>query len=564
MTADNLCMGCMKEIGEAQQCPFCGFHNNSTAPAPYLPLRTVIGGRYTVGKVISASGDGVTYMAWDNESRTPVTVREFLPVQNVTRLEGHTEVLVNEESRLVFYDCIREFLTLNRKLAMSRNLSALIPVIDIIEENNTAYAVREYLETITLRDFLLKSRTGYLGWDRVKTLMMPVLTTVASLHSLDIYHRGISPNTLVLGRDGKLRLTGFMISSARCLKTRVKPELFPGYAAIEQYHDVDDTGAWTDVYGIAAVIYRALIGSTPAEASERITNDKLMIPPKFAEVLPAYLVSALDHALTIEPGDRTATVDELREELSGSPSTIATNPIHEIRETEAKPKPSVTTEDEEAERKRLEKLARQEQQKHEQVKMALIAFAICIGIGVLALGGWLTYDHFKNAEDNTTTTEGVAQMIEVPNFVGQSYSRISSDEVQKTRFKFTVDYQYSDTVETGYIMSQNLEVGTQVQQGSEIKLTVSKGIEYVTLIDVSGMDYNKAYNLLTEAGFVCKKVEKNNDGTHTANEVITVTPEAGKEYERGKEIYVQVWGNPPTTATTTKKSLLGDLSGGIF
>lgn len=561
MTADNLCMGCMKEIGNVQQCPFCGFHNDTVAPAPYLPLRTVIGGRYTVGKVISASGDGVTYIAWDNESRETVTVREFLPVENITRLQGQTEVTVNEDSRLVFYDSVREFLALNRKLAMSRNLSALIPVIDIIEENNTAYAVSEYLETITLRDFLLKSRTGYLGWDRVKTLMMPVLTTVASLHSMDIYHRGISPNTLVLGRDGKLRLIGFMISSARCLKTRVKPEMFPGYAAIEQYHDVYDTGAWTDVYGIAAVIYRALIGSTPAEASERITNDKLMIPPKFAEALPAYLVSALDHALTIEPGDRTATVDELREELSGSPSTMASNAIHEAREREAEA--PTTTEDEVAERKRLEKLARQEQQKHEQIKMALIAFAICLGIGVLALGGWLTYDHFKN-NPKEPTTEGVAPMIEVPNFVGQSYSRISNDEVQKTRFKFTVDYQYSDSAEAGLIIEQNLEAGTQVEQGSELKLTVSKGIEYVTLIDVSGMDYNKAFNLLTEAGFVCKKVEKNNDGSHTTNEVITVTPEAGKEYERGKEIYVQVWGEPPTTEPTTKRSLLGELGGGLF
>lgn len=561
MTADNLCMGCMKEIGNVQQCPFCGFHNDTVASAPYLPLRTVIGGRYTVGKVISASGDGVTYIAWDNESRETVTVREFLPVENITRLQGQTEVIVNEDSRLVFYDSVREFLALNRKLAMSRNLSALIPVIDIIEENNTAYAVSEYLETITLRDFLLKSRTGYLGWDKVKTLMMPVLTTVASLHSMDIYHRGISPNTLVLGRDGKLRLTGFMISSARCLKTRVKPEMFPGYAAIEQYHDVDDTGAWTDVYGIAAVIYRALIGSTPAEASERITNDKLMIPPRFAEALPAYLVSALDHALTIEPGDRTATVDELREELSGSPSTMASNAIHEAREREAEA--PTTTEDEVAERKRLEKLARQEQQKHEQIKMALIAFAICLGIGVLALGGWLAYDHFKN-NPKEPVSDGVAQMIEVPNFVGQSYSRISNDEVQKTRFKFTVDYQYSDSAEAGVIIGQNLEAGTQIEQGSELKLTVSKGIEYVTLIDVSGMDYNKAFNLLTEAGFVCKKVEKNNDGSHTANEVITVTPEAGKEYERGKEIYVQVWGAPPTTATTTKKSLLGELGGGLF
>ncbi len=559
MTTENLCMGCMREIGDAVECPFCNFRNDASQVIPYLPLRTVVGGRYTVGKVISHGGDGVTYMGWDNESETAVTIREFLPFGHASRLHGETQLTVNEGSELVFYDSIREFLSLQRKLAMSRNLTAIIPVIDIFEDNNTAYAVSEYIETITLRDFLLKSRTGYLGWDRLKVLMMPVLTTLSTLHSMNIYHRGISPMTLVLGRDGKLRLTGFMIASARCLKTKIAPEMVSGYAAIEQYHDVEDTGAWTDVYSLAAVIYRALVGSTPVDANERITNDKLIIPPKFAEILPAYLVSALIRALTIEPSDRTADVDLFREELSGAPSVIASKQIYE-REVQA----PVTTQEEIEQRKQIEKNAKLEQQKHDQIKMALIAFAICLGVGVLLLGGYLIYDKVTSSAEETTAPVGVAEMIEVPDFVGQSYSRISSDEVQKTRFKFSVEYQFSDTVEAGYIISQDLEEGTQVEKGSQIKIAVSKGIEYITLVDVSGMDYSKAEALLTEAGFVCKKVEKNNDGTHTPNEVITTTPEAGGTYERGKEIYVQVWGEEPTSATTQRKSLLDDIGNVLF
>ncbi len=558
MIAENLCMGCMREIGSEKQCPYCGFLTDTPQITPYLPLRTVIGGRYVVGKMLSAGGDGVTYMGWDYESKTPVTIREFLPETHIKRLYGDTAVIVKEGSELAFYDGVRAFLTLWRKLARARDLTALIPVIDIIEENNTAYAVSEWLETISLREFLLKSRTGYLSWERVKMLIMPLLTTVSVLHSMDVFHCGISPNTLVLGRDGKLRLTDFMIADARCANTKFNAEIFSGYAAIEQYNDVNDVGAWTDVYGVAAVVYRALVGSTPAPANERFTNDKLMIPPKFAESLPAYLTSALDNALMIEPGDRTATVDELREELSGSPSTMASK--QRKREVEA---PS-TTEEEAAERKRLERLARQEQRKQEQIKMALITFGICVAVGLIALGGYLFYE-YKQENPAETTTEAVsAEMIEVPDFTGQNYSRISSDAVQKSRFNFIVEYEYSSEVETGYIISQGSAAGTQVPKGSDLKLTVSKGIEYVTLPDVSGMNYTEAEKVLTDAGFVCKKIEKNNDGSHNADEVIALTPEAGGSYEKGKEIYVQVWGAAPTTTTTTKsavESIIGGITG---
>ena len=461
MLAENLCMGCMKEIGNAKQCPHCGFHRDTPQITPYLPLQTLISERYVVGKVLSSGGDGVTYMGWDSQTQTPVTIREFLPQEHIKRLYGTAEVTVNKGSELPFYDGCKAFLELWRKLARGRDLQGLIPVLDIVEENNTAYAVSEYLETITLRDFLLKSRTGYLSWDRVKSILMPLLTTISALHSMGVYHLGISPSTLVLGRDGRLRLTGFMINETRCYNTKFNAELYSGYAAVEQYSYIEDTGAWTDVYALAGVIYRALIGSTPVDANERITNDKLMIPPKFAETLPAYLISALEHAIMIEPADRTNSIDELREELSGSPSTMASNQVKE-------PEPSKTTDEELLERKRLERIAIREQHKQQQIKMAIIAFAVVFGIGLLALGGYFGYNYIKENPKETTTAAPVSELIEVPYFVGQNYSRITGDAVQQTRFKFTPTYEYSDTVEAGFIISQSLEKGSQVEKGSEM------------------------------------------------------------------------------------------------
>ncbi|MBR0542774.1 MAG: PASTA domain-containing protein [Clostridia bacterium] len=556
MLAENLCMGCMKEIGNAKQCPHCGFHRDTPQITPYLPLQTLISERYVVGKVLSSGGDGVTYMGWDSQTQTPVTIREFLPQEHIKRLYGTAEVTVNKGSELPFYDGCKAFLELWRKLARGRDLQGLIPVLDIVEENNTAYAVSEYLETITLRDFLLKSRTGYLSWDRVKSILMPLLTTISALHSMGVYHLGISPSTLVLGRDGRLRLTGFMINEARCYNTKFNAELYSGYAAVEQYSYIEDTGAWTDVYALAGVIYRALIGSTPVDANERITNDKLMIPPKFAETLPAYLISALEHAIMIEPADRTNSIDELREELSGSPSTMASNQVKE-------PEPSKTTDEELLERKRLERIAVREQHKQQQIKMAIIAFAVVFGIGLLALGGYFGYNYIKENPKETATAAPVSELIEVPDFVGQNYSRITGDAVQQTRFKFTPTYEYSDTVEAGFIISQNLEKGSQVEKGSEMKLVVSKGIEYIVLPDVTGSDYQVALQTLTQAGFVCKKIEKNNDGSHTPDEVVALTPEAGGTYEKGKEIYVQVWGPAPTTTTTTAKTLADVINDGL-
>ena len=181
---DTLCMGCMKEIGDARQCPHCGFSVDTPQIAPYLPLRTQIGGRYVVGKMLSAAGDGATYIGWDRERKTAVTIREFLPEQHIIRTAADTVLRVKVGSELLFHDGLADFLELWRKLARLRAMTALIPVLDIVEDNGTAYAVSEYVETISLREFLLKSRTGYLSFEQTKSLLMPVVSTVSKLHEM--------------------------------------------------------------------------------------------------------------------------------------------------------------------------------------------------------------------------------------------------------------------------------------------------------------------------------------------------------------------------------------------
>lgn len=556
MNVEKLCMSCMKELGDEARCPHCGFQNDIEQGPPYLPLKSVIADRYIVGRLIESGGDGATYMGFDTESETAVTIREYLPERYVKRFYGSTKIrpVEGEEE---FYDYGRkEFLKLWRNLARNRNLGGLIPVLDIIDQNNTSYAISEYVETISLRDFLLKSRTGYLSWERFKAIVMPLLTTVSTLHSMGVYHLGISPNTLVLGRDGKLRLTGFMIADSRCRNTEFDSELFSGYAAIEQYSDIEDTGEWSDIYALGAVVYRALIGSIPSAATDRATNDKLMIPPKFAEMLPAYVVAAIEHALEIEPNDRPETIEQFRDELAGSPSAVESS-----RSRDAQPQPSATTEEEIKERRRLERLAIQEQNKQKQIKMTVISFAVVIVLGLIGIGIYFAVSNKSSAPEQNVTTDAVSEIIEVPNYVGESYSRIVNDDVQKTRFKFRVKYEYSTDVEAGYIISQSIEAGTQTEKGSEMELVVSNGAEILKLPNVVGKDYSSAEQTLTQAGFTVSRIRKPNDGTHESDIVYSMSPSAGSDYEKGKEVILQVWGEAPTETTTKQEETTTSKSG---
>ena len=125
---------------------------------------------------------------------------------------------------------------------------------------------------------------------------------------------------------------------------------------------------------------------------------------------------------------------------------MATNKIKYETPIEDAPKKQdqpTTTADEEAERKRREKLRREQERKQEQTKTLLITFGICVAIGLVVLGGWLFATREKAQKDNTTPTEEVS-LVSVPNFAGQSYTRISTDEVQNQRFKITAKYEYNN------------------------------------------------------------------------------------------------------------------------
>lgn len=535
MNTDHLCMSCMREIGDENQCPYCGFHADSPQLAPYLPLRTVVAERYLAGKLLDYNGDGATYMGWDLEMNAPVTIREFLPDSIAERREDLTLVPM-AGCEITYRHCYQSFLELWRKLARMRGLSALILVFDIVEDHGTAYAISEYMEGVSLREYLLRSPSGYLSWEQARILFMPVLSTLGTLHSAGIIHRGISPTTLIVGKNGKMRITGFSIWQARTARGDLTAQLFPGYAAIEQYGFEGQQGPWTDIYAFSAVLYRTLIGSTPLEATSRVTNDRLMVPGKFAEQLPAYVINALMNGLQILPEDRTRTVDQLRAELSAAPGTSTAAIAYAGKEDAPYQEPVPSGRKKSASGSKTALIA------------GLASIAACLVIfAVLSLTVWREdIGMFFTGGASTQASSNAPELVKVPDFRGLNYNNIKSNTDYTNAFFFETEYQDSDTQGKDVVLSQNIAYGTEVPKGSTIKLVLSSGNEEITLPDFKGQNYATVKLKLEEMGFQCRAIVEKNDDSERAGKVaeMLTTPEKG--YKKGTVIYVKVWGEVET------------------
>ena len=526
-------MNCMCELDDEVQCPHCGCDIDSPQFAPSLPLKTILGGKYVVGRVISSNNEGSSYMAVDLENNAVVVIREFYPDSICERGEDGVTVVPNESCEENYAKCLKMFKEMWSKLASVRGLSAHIPVIDVFEENNTAYSVSEHFESITLRDFLLRSRTGYLKWEKANQLFMPVLSLLAALHKEGIVHYGISPDTLLIGRDGKLRLTGFSIDGARHDGSILTAEFFDGYTPLEQYNYSSQVGGYCDVYAFCAVIYRSLVGSVPQDAISRSKNDQLIIPARYAEIIPGYVINALMNGLQVDYSDRTQSVETLHEELSATPSTVISSysgvnlPTEEKPKTETKTDPIVYVEDDSTQR-------------------AIIKTVIIILIvGVLAVGGWLTYKFVSN-RDKGEAIEMVddGETVQVPNFVNCNYKEISGDDGYKKRFTIKAEYVYSKEVATGRIISQSIAPGKKVKYGTEIVFTVSKGPEYAMIPAVDELTVEMATMELKNAGFQVVVEEKQNTEGKSEGTVAGTNPGPGVSVEKGSTVTLYIWGKP--------------------
>ena len=531
ISSDNLCMSCMREIGNSKQCPYCGYHAESTQIPPYLPVRTVIVNRYLVGKMLEYNGEGATYIGWDLSEKKAVKIREFIPDSFTARTTSSLNLQVMRGSESIFAELRQDFVELWTKLAKLKGLSALISVTNVVDDYGTSYAIYDHFEGITLREFLLRNKEGYIAWDKARQLLMPILSTLSTLHSQGIIHRGISPSTLIIATDGKIKITGFCLGAARTARSDLNSQLFEGYS-------------------FGAVLYRTLIGSDPISAKERMTNDRLMVPGKFAETLPAYVINGLINALQILPEDRTRTVEQLRAELSASPTAAAVSGQYQRPSSASKPVPPSQKS---ASGNQSNKKSRKG---GAQVVVTTAVISLTVGLILFIILSFTVFRdkiNFSFDSDKTTApsvSQTQAEEVVVPDFREKSYLSIESNPVFYNNFKFKEEPVFNEEIAKGYVVTQSIEPNSTVPKGTLITLYVSKGKEQIVLPDVMGSDYEEAAARLEELGFKCERTETS-EGNYRENEVVSMAPLSGKTYSRGTTVYLRVF--VPETEVVTNE-----------
>lgn len=519
----RLCMGCMGDKGDSEFCPSCGFDDNDIQPLSYMPLRTLLDGRYLIGKSIDANCEVVTYIAWDTQSNVPVRVYEYFPEPFCDRAEDRQNVTVFQGKEYSFNHHLGQFLDIARALARCSDLPSLFPVTDIFEANGTAYYVTEHVKTITMREFLMRNG-GMLSWDQVRPLLLPVMTTLAALHSEGVIHGGISPETLIVGVDGHIRIIGFCVPDVRTAHTEMNAQLFPGFTAIEQYNFDNKQGTWTDVYGFCATLYRILVGSPPADATERITNDKMIIPAKIAQEIPRNVLSALADGLSIIADDRIQTIDELKTELVPSASS---------NDKKAKSDAS---------------------KKKRNTIIAVSAAVVLIAVAFLAYYFLLRPMFFdeksapSNAKAPSSSTasilddpSSVAATYAVPNLVNTSYGQAVEDNSLYFKIEAT-EYEYNSKYSSGTIIKQFTKAGTKVTMGSTVKVKVSLGSATAVIPSTRGKTVDEATLALLKMGFNYNNivVSKKYDANIDEGLVVSTSPEDGKSVSIFSKVYIYV------------------------
>ena len=274
-------------------------------------------GRYTIEKVLGQGGFGITYLGIDELHEKKVAIKEFFPQGIVTRnIEYEDAVTVTFVGEKDNYNKGKEkFLKEARIMARFSKDEGIVKAQDFFEINNTAYIVMEYLEGITLKQYLRENER--IEPEELLELFVPLIESLDEIHSQGLIHRDISPDNIMVLLGGKIKLMDF--GAARDYtdfgEKSLSLILKPGYAPPEQYQTHGVQGPWTDIYALCATMYKCLTGENPPDAIERVMDDNLKEISEFGIPVSKQMEETIIKGMSISARNRYQNIEEFCENL---------------------------------------------------------------------------------------------------------------------------------------------------------------------------------------------------------------------------------------------------------
>ncbi len=313
-TTQHLCYNCFSQRENPEgPCPYCGFDLEENAKKFPVALRagTLLNDRYIVGRVLGQGGFGITYLAFDTQLQTKVAVKEYMPNDIATRVEGTTVSVAMETRADDFTYGAERFQEEARTLAKFIGHPNIAGVSSYFDANDTSYFIMDYIEGISFKSYIANAG-GKVSVDETLNVMIPVLRALTAVHAEGFIHRDVTPDNIYISKDGNVKLLDF--GSARYSigdkSKSLDVILKVGYAPKEQYIRRGRQGPYTDVYSCAACLYAALTGVLPPESLERLDQDDLVPVSQTGIEIPEWLDRAILKGLAVQPEDRFQSAAE--------------------------------------------------------------------------------------------------------------------------------------------------------------------------------------------------------------------------------------------------------------
>ena len=539
MEATRLCPYCLQPLpGAAQSCPHCGKSFAGRNPGGTLPVGTVLAGRYTVGEMLSIDGEGILYRGAENLGRFRVTIKEYLPITLTAERTAESTLRPKTGSEVLFKTTRMDFADLYRSIQRITPANGLEAVLDVVEANNSVYAILENLGGTPL-DQWLENHPGTIRPDDACTMLQPVFEGVAAMHKIGLVHRGICPENIRVMENDRCRLAGYATVGLRTAGSGLHEQLYEGYSAPEQYSTAEFEGRYTDEYSLAAVFYRMVCGQAPVPAAQRIVADSNPRAKSVNGSLPLYVSQVLQLGLRLRPMERIQTVPQLYQALSSKEYTA------ELTRT-MKPETPVRTAPPEPERK--EHLL--------SLKALLAGIVILLSILILLTLWSVLSQHIHQpaasaAESEPASSEVMVPQNLVPNFIGMDYTLVQNNREYTSMYLFYVTEEYSDTAPAGQIIQQEPSADTVLKAGETIQLVVSKGPQMAEMPNIIGFTQDSAVKELEARGLVASCFMVVNDGSYASGCVVRTSEEPGTKVEVGTVITVYIAADPSVQITVT-------------
>ncbi len=506
------CNNCMNEIKEGTFCTECMNDNNCESMPHHLRPGTILNRKYIVGKAIGEGGFGITYIGRDTTLDIKIAIKEYYPNGYVNRNhQQSSELFVTTQKQKEFFEKGKDrFLLEARSIAKFNQEKGIVDVRDYFEENGTAYIIMEYLDGVTLADYV--KQNGTMNATQLFTLMKPVMKSLQKMHDRGIIHRDISPDNIMYLKDGTLKLMDF--GSARHFsneENQLSVVLKVGYAPEEQYRKNGQQGPWTDVYGMCATIYRCVTGVVPEDSLDRLHEDNIKLPSQLSADITKPFEAVLMYGLAVHKENRCKDMQELisyvdralkKEEITLNSTPVPNDAIYKTQVVDEDYRTQVA--DTFAESRHPQQAVNNTQtNKPPVVKppvnkvdkkgsnktfIAIIAVTVAVCLLIVfacaVLVGFVLFRNYSKGNDDATaeTTSYVSEESLQTQYSGVTminceYMKYKDavKELEDMGLKVKTEFEFDEFHEKDTVCSQSMAEGSSMNEGDTVTLYVSKG-----------------------------------------------------------------------------------------